>query len=162
MRVGVVAAGAAVADAAASQPQVSDAGHDDAPQRRSPLLGRSPLRVIFRVAQVTLLLWAAVVLVERYNATSTQSVDASSQPADLVLGDEVFADAFDRGDGPLGGDWQVVTGNWVIADGSAQIVEDPAGALVPALAVTDVRAAERLVMQMTMGTPKDGVGGVYG
>lgn len=71
------------------------------------------------MAQVTLLLWAAVVLVERYNATSTQSVDASSQPADLVLGDEVVADAFDRGDGPLGGDWQVVTGNWVIADGSA-------------------------------------------
>ena len=116
MRVGGVAAGAAVADAAASQPQVSDAGHDDAPQRRSLLLGRSPLRVIFRVAQVTLLLWAAVVLVERYNATSTQSVDASSQPADLVLGDEVVVDAFDRGDGPLGGDWQVVTGNWVIAD----------------------------------------------
>lgn len=162
MRVGVVAAGAAVADAAASQPQVSDAGHDDAPQRRSPLLGRSPLRVIFRVAQVTLLLWAAVVLVERYNATSTQSVDASSQPADLVLGDEVVADAFDRGDGPLGGDWQVVTGNWVIADGSAQIVEDPAGALVPALAVTDVPAAERLVIQMTIDSPKDGVGVVYG
>ncbi|MBK6967793.1 MAG: hypothetical protein IPH29_01345 [Candidatus Microthrix sp.] len=151
-----------MADAAASQPQVSDAGHDDAPQRRSPLLGRSPLRVIFRVAQVTLLLWAAVVLVERYNATSTQSVDASSQPADLVLGDEVFADAFDRGDGPLGGDWQVVTGNWVIADGSAQIVEDPAGALVPALAVTDVPAAERLVIQMTIDSPKDGVGVVYG
>lgn len=158
-----VAAGAGVADAAASPPRLSDAGHDDASQRRPLLLGRSPLRVIFRVAQVTLLLWAVVVLAERYDETATDPVDAASQPADLVLGDQVFADSFDGADGPLGGDaaWQVVSGNWVVADGTARIVGDAGGGFVPALAVTEVPAAERLVIQMTIDSPNDGVGVVY-
>ncbi len=161
--VAAVAAGAGVADAAARPTKPSDPVSTGASQRRPPLLGRSPLRVIFRLAQVTILLWALVVLVERYDETATQPVDSATQKADLVLGDEVFSDSFERADGPLGGDesWQVVSGNWVIAESAAQILAEPSGAFVPALAVAEVPQADRLVIQLSIDSPNDGVGVVY-
>ena len=162
--VAAVAVGVGVAYAAARPTKPSDPVSTGASQRRPPLLGRSPLRVVFRLAQVTILLWAVVVLVERYDETATQPVDSATQKADLVLGDEVFSDSFERADGPLGGDesWQVVTGNWVIAGSAAQIVADPSGAFVPALAVAEVPKADRLVIQLSIDSPNDGVGVVYG
>ncbi len=157
------AAGAGVAGAAARPTEPSGAVSTDASQRRPPLLGRSPLRVLFRVAQVSLLLWAVVVLAERYDETTLRPPDAATQAPDLVLGEQVFADDFDGADGPLSdsADWEVVAGDWVTADGEAKLLADPELA-TPSLALTKLPQADRLVVQARVSGGADGVGLVYG
>ncbi|MEZ5380780.1 MAG: hypothetical protein R2754_03170 [Microthrixaceae bacterium] len=152
-----------MADAAAESGGDGPIPSPDNASRRPPLLGRSPLRVIFRVAQVTLLLWAGGVLVERYISTSDDVVQSSGDPADLVQGDEVFSDGFDRSDGPLGAsdDWDVVAGNWVVSSARAELVPDPSGSLTPGLATAALPDADRIVVQVTVDSRSDSVGLVY-
>lgn len=158
------AAGAGVADAAASPSTGSDAVDTDASQRRPSRLGRSPLRVVFRLAQVTLLLWAAMVLIERYDSTSDDTLNTAGERADLALGEQVFTDEFGGPDGPMAneGDWQVVTGNWTVQNGEASLMADPSGAPTPALVTTNLPEAERVVVQVQVTAGADGVGLVYG
>ena len=161
--VAVEAAGAGVAGAVARPTEPSGVVSTDASPRRPPLLGRSPLRVLFRVAQVSLLLWAVVVLAERYDETTLRPPDAATQAPDLVLGQQVVADDFDGADGPLSdsADWEVVAGDWVTADGEAKLIADPELA-TPSLALTKLPQADRLVVQARVSGGADGVGLVYG
>lgn len=164
MAVVAEAAGAGVAGAAASHTLASGSAPTDLPQRRPSFLGRSPLRVLFRVAQVSLLLWATVVLAERYNDTSDVALDPSGQAGDLALGEQTFSDDFGGGDGPLSadGNWQVVTGNWTTQNGEATLAAEPTGALIPALATRELPEAERVVVQVQVTAGADGAGLVYG
>ncbi len=152
-----------MADAAAKASAPSDAVEHDGSRRRPPLLGRSPLRVLFRVAQATLLLWAGAILVERYDGTGDESLNAAAQPGDLALGDQVVTDDFDGGDGPLAGDdWQVVAGDWAIQSGEATLLPEQDGSQLASLAVRDLPEGDRVVVQVTVTSGADGVGLVYG
>ena len=148
------AAGAGVAGAVARPTEPSGVVSTDASQRRPPLLGRSPLRVLFRVAQVSLLLWAVVVLAERYDETTLRPPDAATQAPDLVLGQQVVADDFDGADGPLSdsADWEVVAGDWVTADGEAKLIADPELA-TPSLALTNFRPPRHSRSRGASGRP---------
>ena len=150
-----------MADAAAKASAPSDAVERDGSQRRPPLLGRSPLRVLFRVAQVTLLLWAVAILVERYDSTGTEPIAQAGERADLVLGDQALGEDFDGPEGSLPDGWDPVAGNWVVSDSAVALVPDPSGTLSPALLTHSLPESDRIVVQTTVTSSSDGIGLVY-
>ena len=105
-----------------------------------------------------------MVLVERYDETSDETLNAAGDRADLVLGEQATSDDFGGADGPLAGDeaWEVVAGNWTIQNSEATLVADPSGVLTPSLVTTDLPDAERVVVQVQVTAGADGVGLVYG